>query len=265
MTHIKFRGVPSTPFLGVGTPSGPLPTGPSTQGGQIVPLRRDLVIFDDFVHTSISTTVNTSQWHHALTAGHSIAIGPAHSAYGGTGYLLMNIDGTENSEGYLASNDNLFTPDTTRKIYFEARLEVVTVTSAEVVFGLFEADGSGQLAVGDLCATARAERHCGFYFNNSAVPTFSVGNSSSSATLTTGHTVVGGDQTTFAFMYSPEDGAWTTWIDGVEIFSDNTTFADVFPGETAGDQPLGLYFGVRNGAAASSDLAIDYVYLHAEA
>lgn len=267
MSH-TYKDVPRTAFLGCGSPVGPQLTDPGSTPGQLVPLDRDLVIFEDWAHTSVDVTVNNASLHYSVDGG-GIDLVSA-TATDPTGGITSIAGTTDNHENYIASNANPLFPVSTKSIYFETRVELAAVTG-EFFFGLAANNGSGELAIGNGLATLLATDHMGFKLDAVADLNFTMGQGSSSLlAVDTGHdmtysgagsTGTGVADTTLAFLYSA-DGTVTTWVNGLEKTSSTTNgataWSTVFP-----NAAIGLYFGARN-AATNAEFRVHYVYLHAQ-
>tara|TARA_R100000458_G_C8239321_1_gene218828 strand:+ start:196 stop:951 length:756 start_codon:yes stop_codon:yes gene_type:complete len=228
---------------------GPDISADSATGIYLVPQSgRDVEIFDDFVHSSYSATIDgEGQWGATIDSGGTITCAPAEG-----GHLVMTTDTTDDDDLQLHSHDEWFLFDSTKNLSFECRVKCDN-TDVSLFYGLAEIPIVG----GDANATILAESCVGFHLDEDANLFFVTSNDTTNTDTDTGFDVTADTFNTLTFTYTAADTTWRAYVDGVLKVTDSSAV-------TNPASEMGIVMSMRNGDGSANVTTIDYVYCNAE-
>ena len=231
---------------------GVSPTAAAGPEGFLVPQSlRDVTVFDDFVHSSVSDgPAGEALWYAVQTVG-SDATATFGEGHGGT-MVLTNAGGSDNDEMLCYQQSEWLLPNAAKKLEFETRLKCSRV-DASIFAGLT----MRQQARGEANATLLGSGidQVGFHLDQTANIEFLYQDGTTSSDTDTTSDLVADTYITLGFVYDGS-GKMKVYVDGSLAL---TKTDGALP-----NQEVCIQFGVRNGSAAATALTIDYVYLHAE-
>ena len=228
--------------------SGPLHRNAASNFYLVPQSGRHVEIFDDFIHSSYSATIDgEGTWGATIDSGGAITSGPVAG-----GVLVMTTDTTDDDDLQLHSHDEWLSFDSGKDLSFEIRAKCDN-TNVSLFYGLCEIPIVG----GDANATILAESCVGFHLDEDATLYFVTGNDSSVTDTDTGIDVVADTYNTMTFTYSANDKTWRAYVDGVLKVTDSAV-------ATNPASEMGIVISMRNGDGSANITSVDYVYCSAE-
>jgi hypothetical protein len=223
--------------------------GPRGGNDVLTPSNNQIKIFDDFFEYDV-----TNDWAVVEDAG--AAVGDVLTDAAG-GVLSIGPDGDDNDECYVSSIAEVAKVQTTKKIFFEARVKVVEANTDDqnCIIGLSDTVAANSLL--DNGAGPMAS-YCGIVFfkvDGGTVWQFEVSNAGTQVTTANAGAVTSGSWVTLGFLVDYNDGTTakvTPFVDGVAGTVLDLTIAAM--GE------MHVLAGVKAGGTGTEEvLLVDYI------
>lgn len=228
--------------------------GPRGGNDALSGLGTNITFFDDFLNYDSTATVG--DWVDSVSDAGTIAATDANG-----GVLSAATGATDNNETYVSSTHEIFKFQTTKRLFFEARVKLTeaNVDDANIIVGLSDTVAADSLLDDGAGPMASYDGAVFFKVDGGTVWQFETSNAGTQATNTSVGAFTSGSWHKLGFLYEYNDGVTanvTPLVDGTAGTAKTLTIA--------GLAEMHILFGAKAGGGNAETLLVDYIHVAAE-